>query len=211
VLIDFHLDISVHKIYVIDDDAPLRDSMRLLLEAAGFSVQNYASATQFLADDILKGGCLITDIRMPDMDGLALQAEMARRGIDIPIIIMTGHGDVPLAVRAMKAGAVDFFEKPFNDEFMLDSIRRALTAGDLTRERTTEVAAAKVLLARLTPRETTVLHCLMKGQANKIVAHALTISPRTVEIHRAHIMGKLKAKNLSDLVRTAMVAEDVRH
>jgi two-component system response regulator FixJ len=200
-----------HKIYVVDDDAGLRDSMRLLLESTGFSVRQYASAAQFLADGIMTGGCLIADIRMPEMDGLALQEEMIKRGIDMPVIIMTGHGDIALAVQAMKAGAADFFEKPFDDEFMLDGIRRALAAGNLTRKRTSEVAAAKILIALLTPRETSVLNCLVKGQANKIVAIELDISPRTVEVHRAHIMDKLKARNLSDLVRTSLAADSVRH
>jgi len=140
------------------------------------------------------------------MTGLELQEEIAGRGIDIPVIIMTGHGDVPLAVRAMKAGAVDFIEKPFDDEILLACIARALATSKLTRGRALEAIAAKDLLARLTPRETSVLACLMKGQSNKVVAHELDISPRTVEIHRAHVMNKLKARSLSDLVRTALAA-----
>lgn len=198
-----------HKIYVVDDDAAIRDSIRILLESVGFSVQVYSSATQFLVNEIATGGCLIADIRMPSMTGLELQEEIASRNIDIPVIIMTGHGDVPLAVRAMKAGAVDFIEKPFEDEILLACIKRALATGKLTQGRTSEAMAAKEMLARLTPRETSVLACLMKGQSNKVAAHELDISPRTVEIHRAHVMNKLKARSLSDLVRTALAADQL--
>src|ERR1700744_5633982 len=126
------------KIFIVDDDADIRDSMRLLLESADFHVQVYASARRFLADGNFTGGCLIADIRMPEMSGLELQEEIVRRGIVLPVIIITGHGDVPLAVRAMKAGAIDFIEKPFDDEQMLGSIRRALKVGQQTRSRTAE-------------------------------------------------------------------------
>ena len=194
------------KIYVVDDDAAMRDSMRMLLESAGFVVQLYTSATQFLADHVQKGGCLITDIRMPRMDGLELQDEIARRGIEIPVIVITGHADIPLAVRAMQAGAIDFIEKPFDREHMLDSIRRALTAGQQSRSRSAEARAAKEVLALLTPRERNVMDCLVKGGSNKVAAHELGISPRTVEIHRARIMEKMKARSLSDVVRAALAA-----
>jgi len=181
-------------------------TMRMLLESAGFVVQLYTSATQFLADHIQKGGCLITDIRMPRMDGLELQDEIARRGIEIPVIVITGHADIPLAVRAMQAGAIDFIEKPFDREHMLDSIRRALTAGQQSRSRSAEARAAKEVLALLTPRERNVMDCLVKGGSNKVAAHELGISPRTVEIHRARIMEKMKARSLSDVVRAALAA-----
>jgi two-component system response regulator FixJ len=193
-------------IYVVDDDADFRDSIRMLLESAGFTVQNYASATQFLADHILKGGCLIADIRMPDMDGLELQKEIIKRGIELPVIIITGHGDVPQAVRAMKAGAIDFIEKPFNPEHVLSSVRRALKAGQQSRGQTAEFETARDKLALLTPRERSALICLVNGMSNKIAAHELGISPRTIEIYRARIMDKMKAKSLSDLVRDAVRA-----
>ena len=198
---------SDEHVFVVDDDADIRDSMRLLLEVAGFKVRNFISAKQFLADDSSKHGCLIADIRMPDMSGLELQEEVTRRHIDLPVIIMTGHGDVPLAVRAMKAGAIDFLEKPFDDEKMLASVRRALEIGSKARSRKAEAEAAKTLLASLTPRERGVLDKLVQGRSNKVVAYELGISPRTVEIHRAHIMGKMDASSLSDLVRVVLAAE----
>jgi two-component system, LuxR family, response regulator FixJ len=194
-------------VFVVDDDADIRDSMRLLLEVVGFKVRNYTSARQFLDDDSPKQGCLVADIRMPDMSGLELQEEVAKRHLDLPVIIMTGHGDVPLAVRAMKAGAVDFLEKPFDDEKMLSSVRRALEIGSRARSRNAEAIAAKSLLASLTPRERGVLDKLVQGRSNKVVAYELGISPRTVEIHRAHIMGKMEASSLSDLVRVVLAAE----
>ena len=194
-------------VFVVDDDADIRNSMRLLLEVVGFKVRNYTSARQFLDDDSPKQGCLVADIRMPDMSGLELQEEVAKRHLDLPVIIMTGHGDVPLAVRAMKAGAVDFLEKPFDDEKMLSSVRRALEIGSRARGRNAEAIAAKNLLASLTPRERGVLDKLVQGRSNKVVAYELGISPRTVEIHRAHIMGKMEASSLSDLVRVVLAAE----
>jgi len=195
------------QVFVVDDDADIRDSMRMLLEVAGFKVRSYTSAKHFLVDDHPKHGCLIADIRMPDMSGLELQEEVVRRHIDLPIIIITGHGDVPLAVQAMKAGAVDFLEKPFNDDLMLASIRRALEIGSRARSRAAESRAAQDLLSALTPRERGVLDKLVQGRSNKLVAHELGISPRTVEIHRAHIMSKMEASSLSDLVRLVLAAD----
>ena len=141
------------------------------------------------------------------MSGLELQEEVVRRHIDLPVIIITGHGDVPLAVQAMKAGAVDFLEKPFNDDLMLASIRRALEIGSRARSRAAESKAAQDLLSALTPRERGVLDKLVQGRSNKLVAHELGISPRTVEIHRAHIMSKMEASSLSDLVRLVLAAD----
>lgn len=193
-------------IFVIDDDVSVRDSMRALLESAGYKVKDYPSAIAFLASPPPRGGCLISDIRMPEMDGLALQEEIARRGLATPVIIMTGHGDVPLAVRAMKAGALDFIEKPFDDEAMLGSVRRALEVGRRTHDQLAEARAAQELLALLTPRERHVLDQLVAGRSNKVAAYELGISPRTIEIHRARIMDKMNARSLSDLVRTALAA-----
>ena len=143
---------------------------------------------------------------MPDMSGLELQEELVARQIDLPVIIITGHGEVPLAVRAMKAGAIDFIEKPFDESQILDSLKRALEAGSRSRSRTAEIKAARKMLELLTPRELAVLDKLVKGRSNKVAAFELGISPRTIEIHRAHVMDKLKAANLSDLVRTALAA-----
>ena len=195
-------------VYIVDDDAAVRDSLRMLLESAGYAVQGFDTARSFLSDADLDRGCLVVDIRMPGMSGLELQEELGRRDVALPVIVITGHGDVPLAVRAMTAGAVDFIEKPFDDQRMLDSISRAFQIGSQKRSRAGEAQAARDLLALLTPRENDVLVQLVRGQPNKIVAHELGISPRTVEIHRASIMDKLKARNLSDIVRTALAAED---
>ena len=193
-------------VFVVDDDADLRESMQALLESAGYRVSSYGSARAFLAGQNSHGSCLIADIRMPEMDGLELQEEMARRGIGLPVIVITGHADVPHAVRAMKAGALDFIEKPFDDELMLESIRRAIEIGDRARNRSSEAKAAQDLLSQLTPREREVLEQLVAGRSNKVAAYELSISPRTVEIHRARIMDKMRARSLSDLVRIALAA-----
>jgi two-component system response regulator FixJ len=194
-------------VFVVDDDADIRDSIQMLLEVAGYRVRSFTSPKHFLADDHPKHGCLIADIRMPDMSGLELQEEVTRRHIDLPVIIITGHGDVPLAVQAMKAGAIDFLEKPFSDDMILNSVRRAMEIGSRARERAAEARAAKDLLSALTPRERGVLDKLVQGRSNKVVAYELGISPRTVEIHRAHIMSKMEASSLSDLVRLVLAAE----
>ena len=196
-----------HTVFVVDDDADVRDSIRVLLESGGLKVQVFSSAKAFLAEAASARGCLITDIRMPEMTGLEMQEELSRRRIALPVIVITGHADVPLAVRAMKAGAVDFIEKPFDDEQMLAGVRRALEVGRKSRSRTAESEAARGLLGQLTPREKAVLDKLVTARSNKVAAHELGISPRTVEIHRAHIMDKTKAANLSDLVRLVMTAE----
>jgi len=195
-------------VYIVDDDAAVRDSLRMLLESAGYAVRGFDAAQSFLSDADLDRGCLVVDIRMPGMSGLELQEELVRRNVSLPVIVITGHGDVPLAVRAMTAGAVDFIEKPFDDRRMLDSVARALQVGNQKQSRVGEAQAARDLLALLTPRENDVLVQLVKGQPNKLVAHELGISPRTVEIHRANIMDKLQARNLSDIVRTALAADD---
>lgn len=194
-------------ILIVDDDFDVRDSLRALLESAGFGVREYDSAKKILADPtISQGTCLIADIRMPDMDGLQLQEELSKRKIGIPVIIVTGHGDVPLAVRAMKAGAVDFIEKPFDGELMLDSVRRALALSEQTRSKGQICEAAERSIALLTPRERDVLKHLVVGRSNKAIAYELGISPRTVEIHRAHLMEKMQARSLSDLIRMALAA-----
>jgi two-component system response regulator FixJ len=197
-------------VVVVDDDPAVRDSMRALLESAGYVVKDYASAKAFLKEPLPAGGCLVTDIRMPDMDGLELQEEITRRGMDIPVVIMTGHGDVPLAVRAMKAGALDFVEKPFDDEGMLASVQRALLIGHQERARQAEAKAAQELVALLTPRELNVLVKLVAGRSNKVAAYELGISPRTIEIHRANIMDKMHARSLSEVVRIALAADHSR-
>lgn len=193
-------------VFVVDDDEHVRDSISALLQSAGFAVRTFASAKELLAAGTDQGGCLIADIRMPEMDGLELQEEIVKRGYALSVIVITGHGDVPLAVRAMKAGAVDFIEKPFDDEFMLASVRRALDIGRQRRNAAAEALAASRLLALLTPRERNVLDQLVVGRSNKVAAYELGISPRTIEIHRAHIMDKMNARSLSDLVRISLAA-----
>jgi two-component system response regulator FixJ len=194
-------------ILIVDDDADVRDSVRALLESAGFDVRDFDSAKAVLADRSLsQGACLIADVRMPDMDGLALQEELADRRIGLPVIIITGHGDVPLAVRAMRAGAVDFLEKPFDDELLLESIKRAIVLRKESQGQASLAQTAAARIALLTERERQVLECLVAGKANKVIAYELDISPRTVEIHRAHVMEKMQARSLSDVVRLALAA-----
>ncbi len=195
-------------IFVVEDDDAIRDSLQLLLEAAGLTqVSTHGSSRSFL--EVARpqpGDCLLLDVRMPDMDGLELQAELARRGVQLPVVIMTGHGDVPIAVRAMKAGAVDFIEKPFSDEVLLESVRRALALAAATTRRSEQASDAARRLELLTAREREVLEGMVAGQANKVIAYELGISPRTVEIHRARVMDKMRARSLSALVRMALDA-----
>jgi two-component system response regulator FixJ len=192
-------------IVVIDDNSGVRRSLRALLESSNYAVADYASAKSFLADGP-RGDCLIVDVRMPEMSGLELQEELVRRGSTVPVIVVTGHADVPVAVHAMKAGAFDLIEKPFDDRALLESIRRALTTGRLTRNNAAEAKVADEKIGLLTGREHEVLEHLVLGQSNKIVAHELGISPRTVEIHRARIQEKMNAGGLSELVRIVRAA-----
>lgn len=194
-------------VFVVDDDPDVRDSLAALLSSSGLTPRVFESATAFLAKyKPGDSGCLVADIRMPDMDGIALQTELASRKAGLPVIIITGHGDVPLAVRAMKAGAMDFIEKPFDDERLLESIQRGLSkaAEDKDSAEATQTIGAR--LATLTPRELEVLELLIAGHPNKVVGHQLDISPRTVEVHRGRLMDKMQARNLSDLVRMALAA-----
>jgi two-component system response regulator FixJ len=197
---------TVPLIFIVDDDRAVRESIRMLLESAGYRVRDYASAKIFLQCESSGGDCLIADIRMPEMDGLELQEKISRSERSLPIIIMTGHGDAPLAVRAMKAGAIDFIEKPFDDEILLESIEIALRFGRRTKGKLAEVEIAQSLIALLTPREREVLDQLVAGQSNKAAAHELGISSRTAENHRASIMVKMSARSVSDLVRIALAA-----
>jgi two-component system response regulator FixJ len=195
------------NVFVVDDDVDVRQSLCALLESAGFVVTDYASASDFLnAYKNVPGCCLVADIRMPGMDGLTLQEELRAREAPIPVVIMTGHGDVPLAVRAMKAGAIDFLEKPFDDERLLGSVKMALDIGGKTDANHAITSLAMESLASLTDRERDVLLLLVAGHPNKVVAHKLEISPRTVEVHRGRVMEKTKARNLADLVRITLAA-----
>ena len=194
-------------VFVVDDDMAVRESLRLSLKLAGHSVEVYESAAAFLASGAAeRRGCLITDIRMPDMDGLELQEELVRRKSPLPVIIITGHGDIPLTVRAMRAGAVDFLEKPFARESMLSSVSRALELDTQAAE--TAVNAQEVLdrIALLTPREREVFDLVVAGKQSKVIAHELGAATRTIEVHRGRMMSKLRAQSLQDLVRMAIVA-----
>ena len=194
-------------VYVVDDDEAVRDSLSMLLESKAYAVRSFGSAPEFLAAaPSLPVGCLIADIRMPEMDGLELQQHLIDRSLQFPLIVITGHGDVPLAVRAMKAGAVDFIEKPFASEAILNSLDTALARLSTPSEQDPTAVAAATKLALLSPREREVLEGLLAGLPNKTIAYDLAISPRTVEIHRARVMDKMGARSLSELVRLALAA-----
>lgn len=192
-------------VFIIDDDEAVRDSLSWLMKSAGLAAETYGSA-----DDFLQGygedrpGCLILDIRMPGMNGLELQALLSERGFRLPIIIISGHADVPMAVRALKAGAFDFIEKPFNDELLLDLVQRALEQDAKERESMAETDELRARMATLTPREKEVLDLVVAGAANKQISSELGVSLKTVEAHRARVMDKLKAESLSHLVRMAV-------
>lgn len=194
-------------VHLIDDDEGVRQALAFLLTASGFAVRVHESAGSFL-DTVatVQPGCVITDVRMPGVDGLELQRQLKARRLGLPVIVMTGHGDVPLAVEAMKAGAVDFLEKPFEDEALLSAIRAALDRYAVNTRRNDELSATKVKLDTLTAREREVLDGLVAGQPNKTIAYDLKISARTVEVHRANLMSKMGASSLSDLVRMIFVA-----
>ena len=194
-------------VYIVDDDEAVRDSLSLLLESKAYGVNSFGSALDFLAAaPALPIGCLIVDIRMPEMDGLELQERLKARGLGFPMIVITGHADVPLAVRAMKAGAVDFIEKPFASETMLDSLEGAFSRLTSPSERDPATAAAAEKLTLLSSREREVLEGLLAGLPNKSIAYDLEISPRTVEIYRARVMSKLGTRSLSELIRVALAA-----
>lgn len=188
-------------VYVIDDDAAVRDSTAFLLETADLKVRTYESAEMFLAEPDRAPGCIITDVRMPGIGGLELARRIRDSGSSEPVIVITGHADVPLAIEAMRAGVVDFVEKPFDDEVLLGSIRRVLgqAEGALSADGQRREMASR--FDSLSPRERDVLVGLVQGQANKAIAYDLSISPRTVEVYRANLMAKMKAQSLSELVR----------
>lgn len=194
-------------VHVIDDDDDVRQSLDFLLRSAGMQVQTYESGAAFL--DALPGietGCILTDVRMPGISGIDLLRQLKERKIGMPVIVMTGHGDISLAVEAMKIGASDFLEKPFDDEALLGSIRSALTRSETDSHRDAEVTALQERVGTLSARERQVLDGLVAGFPNKTIAYDLGISPRTVEIYRANVMTKMKAASLSELVRMALVA-----
>ncbi|QIK37794.1 response regulator transcription factor [Caldichromatium japonicum] len=195
-------------VFVVDDDEAMRTSLQWLIESTGLPVKTYASASAFLADYYPgRAGCLLLDVRMPGMSGLELQTLLAREGFGIPVILITGHGDIAMAVRAMKAGALDFIEKPFHDEDLLRSIRQALDHDQ--RLRNERLARAETIrrLAELTPREHEVMVMVTEGKSNKDIAALLGVSTKTVEVHRARVMEKMQAESLADLVRMVLLAD----
>ena len=194
------------RVHLIDDDADVRDSLCFLLETSDIPVSAYDSAAAFLAVAAQAHGCIVTDIRMPEIDGLTLLGRLRDQDIRLPTIVITGHADVPMAVEAMKRGASDFIEKPFDDNLLLAAVRRALEHGVAMERRASQGTLYAERIATLSPRERQVLDGLVEGKANKVIAKDLDISPRTVEIYRANVMTKMNAGSLSELVRMAMIA-----
>ena len=196
-------DLVVH---IVDDDTAIRDSLSFLLATADIVSRAYGSASALLSRvDRLEPGCILTDVRMPEMNGLEMVRRLGEIGVRHPVIVMTGHADVPLAIEAMRAGVKDFIEKPFDDEALLMSIQSALAAGGEAEQQEGHVAELRARLASLSARETQVLDGLVAGQANKVIAYDLGLSPRTVEVYRANVMTKMQARSLSELVRMSMV------
>lgn len=200
------MDIGDYTVHIVDDEEPVRKSLAFLLTMAGFTVRVHESATAFVeAAPSIRNGCLVTDLRMPDLSGVDLLRHLGTMQVHIPSIVITGHGDVPMAVAAMKAGALDFIEKPFEDDVLIEAIKRA--AARLAREPGGEdVAAIRARLERLSDREREVLSGVVAGLPNKTIGYDLDISPRTVEVHRANVMAKMEARSLPELVRMALAA-----
>ena len=200
------MDIGDYTVHIVDDEEAVRKSLAFLLTMSGFTVRVHDSATAFLAAaPSIRNGCLITDLRMPDLSGVELLRRLSEIGAAMPSIVITGHGDVPMAVDAMKAGALDFIEKPFEEDVLIEAIKRA--AAQLARTNGGEdVSAIRARLELLSEREREVLAAVVAGHANKTIAYDLSISPRTVEVHRANVMSKMDAKSLPELVRMAIAA-----
>ncbi len=189
-------------VYVVDDDDAVRDSLRMLLKSVGLPCETFASGNAFLeAYEPARVSCLVADIRMPGLSGLELQEELNGRQAELPIIFITGHGDVPMAVKAMQSGAADFIQKPFRDQELLDRIHKALEADRERRNEDESVSRARKRLKTLTPRETEVMDKVVQGHANKVIALDLGVSQRTVELHRARVMHKMGVRSLAELVR----------
>ncbi len=201
--------INDYTVHLVDDEETVRQSLAFLLTMSGFTVRVHESATIFLlVAPTIRNGCLITDLRMPDMSGVELLRHLQAADLHIPSIVITGHGDVPMAVEAMKAGALDFIEKPFEDEQLIEAIKRAASELTDTTDGLDDISTIQARLKELTDRERQVLSGVVEGHANKTIAYDLNISPRTVEVHRANVMAKMKAKNLPELVRMTL---SVRH
>ena len=199
-------------VFVVDDDPAVRDSLQWLVASVNLDVKTFESAQAFLdAYRPSQGGCVLADVRMPGISGLDLQVEMKVRGIDLPVIIVTGHGDVEMAVRAMKAGAYDFIQKPFNDQTLLELVQKAVDLSIARAREAAEQAEIQRLLDQLTPRERQVLDHIVAGEPNKSIAQHLGRSEKTVEFHRAKVMEKMQARSLAELMRKVMIAEPNRY
>jgi two-component system, LuxR family, response regulator FixJ len=197
------------SVFVVDDDEAVRSSLKLLLKSIGLPAITYQSAQEFLAAyEAQHPGCLVLDVRMPGMSGLELQQLLNLRGATVPVIFITGHGDIPMAVEAMQHGAFDFLQKPFRDQDLLDRVQRALERDRATRQQLKEIDHIRARLTSLTPREREVLELVVAGKANKVMAADLGVSQRTVEIHRARVMEKMGASSLAQLVRMVI---DIGH
>ncbi len=198
---------SDKRVFIVDDDPDVRDATTLLIETAGYTTASYASADELLetvsADD---GGCLVLDVRLPGMNGLDLQRALAERGIRMPIIFITGHGDVPMAVQALNEGAFDFLEKPLDDEALLDRVQKAIAEDEQRRSREATQADVEERLDRLTPRERQVMEGILEGKLNKVIGYELDMSTRTVEVHRARVLDKLGVRNASEMVRYVLTS-----
>ncbi len=202
------MDNTQQTIYIVDDDEAVLDALALLIDTVGLRCQTFASALAFLAAyDGVSGGCLVLDIRMPGMSGLELQEKLIEKHVLLPIIFITGHGDIPMAVEAMRNGAHDFIRKPFREQELLDRINEALAMESGIRHQQYERSAIMIKLKTLTEREHEVFQRITAGEANKVIAIELNISDRTVEVHRAHVMKKMAAKSLAQLVRMKLIAE----
>jgi two-component system response regulator FixJ len=201
------MQIGDYVVHIVDDEEPVRKSLAFLLTMAGFTVRVHESATSFLAAAPgMNRGCLVTDLRMPDMSGVDLLTRLGAANAMMPAIVVTGHGDVPMAVAAMKAGALDFIEKPFEDAILIDAIQRAAERISGTPPMSDDTAAVLSRLDHLTERERQVLSAVVAGLPNKTIAYDLNISPRTVEAHRANVMAKMQARSLPELVRMTLAA-----
>ncbi|WP_157016728.1 response regulator FixJ [Mesorhizobium xinjiangense] len=199
-------DVVVH---IVDDEEPVRKSLAFLLTISGHAVRVHGSATSFLSvAGALENACLVTDLRMPDMSGVELLKRLHEEGAMLPAIVITGHGDVPLAVEAMKAGALDFIEKPFEDEVLLEAVARAIAELKRKPREQDDISAIRQRLGQLSERERQVMAGIVAGLPNKTIAYDLNISPRTVEVHRSNVMAKMNAKNLPELVRMVLAAGD---
>jgi RNA polymerase sigma factor (sigma-70 family) len=192
-------------VFVVDDDPAMRESLRWLIESVGLEVATFPSPQEFLhIYDAAKPGCLVLDMRMPGMSGLELQEELHERGANIPIIIITGYAEVPMAVRALKAGAVDFIEKPFSDQLLLDRIQHAIEVDRQARAAQARQADIATRIGSLSPREREVMDLVVQGNANREIAETLGLSPKTVEVHRARVMEKMKVDSFAELIRVVL-------